>query len=253
MGINGEITSFKIHVHIFKRLIPCISVRQCHQNTMASLDTVVSKKLKSIVDRMCTLTFTREDYAYVKFLMDTQFVRFPMSNLEVHWHPVFSRAPYRAGIFNKDLSVNVSSTAIQKFSRLKEGSLLLCKMVHIIPEFEEVSVQKGAHRTFIRVQQFMIVISDRTLRSMIFALHFVFDVVYKNLKFHNSARVARFILQQCERNGGRQRRQIKMHKMLTAESSDESSRLHHLPVHIVHIIESFLSPSYEKHIACMKL
>lgn len=216
-----------------------------------AMDTVVSKKLKSVVDRMCTLTFSREDYAYVKGLMDTPFVLFPMSNLEVHWHPVFSRAPYRAGIFNNDLTVNVRSLAIQRFSRLRDNSLLLCKMVHIIPELK-YPVKKGAYRTFQRVQQLMIVISDRTLRSMIFALHFVFDVVYKNLKFHNSARVARFILQQCERNGGRQRRHLKIHKILTAESNDECSRLHRLPVHVVHIIESYLSPSYEKHIAFYK-
>ena len=211
----------------------------------------MSKKLKCVVDRICTLTFTRQDYAYVKSLLDSPFVLFPMSNLEVHWHPVFSRAPYRAGIFNNDLTVNVRSTAIQRFSKLRDDSLLLCKMVSVIPELK-YPVKKGAYRTFQRVQQLMLVISDRTLRSMVFALNLVFDVVYKKLKFHNSTRVARFILQQCERNGGRQRRQIKTHKMLTAESNDKSSRLHQLPVHVVHIIESYLSPSYEKHIAFYK-
>ena len=215
------------------------------------MDSAVSKELKCVVDRICTLTFTRQDYEYVKSLIDSPFVLFPMSNLEVHWHPVFSRAPYRAGIFNKDITVNASSTAIQKFSRLKDDSALLCKMVRVMPELK-YPVKKGAHRTFQRVQQLMIVISDRTLRGMVFALNLVFDVIFKKIKFHNSTRVARFILQQCERNGGRQRRQIKTHKILTAESNDESSRLHRLPVHVVQIIESYLSPSYEKHIAFYK-
>lgn len=207
------------------------------------MDTAVSKKLKRVVDRICTLTFTRQDYAYVQSLIDSPFVLFPMSNLEVHWHPVFSRAPYRAGIF--------TNTAKQKFIRLKDESALLCKMVSVIPELK-YPLQKGTCRAFQRVQQLMMVISDRTLRGMVFALNLVFDVVYRKLKFHNSTRVARFILQQCERNGGRQRRQLKTHNTLKAESNDESSRLHQLPVHVVHIIESYLSPSYEKHIAFYK-
>ena len=121
------------------------------------MDTAISKELKCVVDRICTLTFTRQDYAYVKGLIDSPFVVFPMSNLEVHWHPVFSRAPYRAGIF--------TNTARQRFSILKDESALLCKMARVLPELK-YTVKKGTYCTFMHVQQLMIVISDRTLRDV---------------------------------------------------------------------------------------